>query len=145
MGYSTRFQGELRFTVAPTAEQLVHLNAIFGEHPNHHPEWDVSRTAEIGYIDLELTRDLGGIKWSGAEKTYGMVGAVTLVVAEMRKRWPDFGLKGTLQAQGEDIEDRWTLAIGDNGHAVKIVTDMSGKIVRCPECRHRFLLDETKE
>jgi hypothetical protein len=110
MGYSTSFKGELRFTSEPTAKQLAALKAICGEDCRDHPEWEGSEG--LYYVDLELTDDFSGIRWNGAEKTYGLERIVNVVLAEMRKQWPDFGLTGSLLAQGESLEDRWALHMG---------------------------------
>src|SRR4051812_39080287 len=111
MGYTTKFQGELKFKKELVATQLAHLKNMLGEDCREHPEWGAK---DLYYIDLEFTDDFSGLKWSGTEKTYGMERIVQLVIDEMRKKWPDFGLTGRLAAQGEDIEDRWTLAIKED-------------------------------
>lgn len=139
MGYSTIFKGELKFTREATAKQLAALNDMFGEDCREHPEWGVT---SLSYIDLVLTDDFSGVKWDdGTEKTYGLDQIVNVVLREMRKTWPDFGLSGQLLAQGEDIDDRWALVIEDDGWAHKRPLALSGKVVTCPECEHRFLLE----
>lgn len=141
MGYTTKFQGDLKFTTELTAKQLAKLNAMCGEDCREHPEWGVN---DLYYIDLELTEDFSGLRWNGAEKTYNLDRLVNVVLSEMRKKWPDFGLIGTLSAQGEDVEDRWALKIGEDGLAHKIKPAVTGKIVTCPHCEERFELKEMK-
>jgi len=138
MGYSTKFKGELRFTVEPTASQLATSKAMCGEDCREHPEWNAP---DLYYIDLELTEDFSGLRWSGVEKTYDLDKLVNVVIGEMRKKWPDFGLTGTLAAQGEDVEDRWELTIGEDGMAHKMNIAVAGKIVMCPHCEGRFELE----
>jgi len=138
MGYSTDFEGQLNFTSEPTAKQLAALNSIFGEDVRDHPEWEEK---DASYIDLELTDDFSGIRWSGAEKTYGLEKSVNVVIREMRKQWLDFGLTGRLIAQGEDVEDRWALVIGEDGFASKQPLVVNGKVVTCPHCEQRFVLE----
>lgn len=138
MGYNTEFKGDLRFTKEPTASQLAALKAMCGEDCREHPDWNAT---DIYYIDLELTDDFSGLRWSGAEKTYYLDRSVNVVLGEMRKKWPDFGLTGTLTAQGEDIEDRWALTIGDDGLAHKLPLVITGKIAECPHCGERFELE----
>lgn len=138
MGYTTKFKGELKFTKEPTLEQLRALRAMFGECCEKHKDWNAPG---LGYVDLELTQNLSGLCWNGAEKTYDLDKIVNVVLAQMRTKWPDFGLSGALSAQGEDIEDRWSLTIGDDGLAHKIKIGV-GTIVRCPHCRSKFALDE---
>lgn len=138
MGYSTTFTGELRFTSEPTAKQLAALKAMFGEDCRDHPEWG---TTDLYYIDLEFTDDFTGLRWNGAEKTYDLDKLVNVVLHEMRKQWPDFGLTGALMAQGEDVDDRWALTIGDDELAHRTPVVVTGKIVRCPCCGERFELE----
>lgn len=135
MGYHTEFKGALAFTSEPDVVQLRALNEILGEDRREHPEWEASD--EFYYLDLALTEDLRGLKWSGAEKSYGMVAQVNFVVSHMRKQWPEFGLTGSVEAQGEDPEDAWTLTMED-GVAVKRERELPGFIVQCPRCHARF-------
>jgi hypothetical protein len=142
VGYSTEFKGELRFVSEPTAKQLAHLQSMFGEDCRDHPEWDASG---LYYVDLELNDDFTGIRWNGAEKTYGLERIINVVLAEMRKQWPDFGLSGTLMAQGEDMEDRWALHIGEDGLAHKQAIAVVGQRVQCPHCGGKFLLESAAD
>lgn len=141
MGYSTNFTGELKFTAEATAPQLAALKAMMGEDCREHPEWNAP---DLHYIDLELTDDFTGIKWNGAEKTYDLEKLVNVVIRVMREKWPQFGLTGSLGAQGEDAEDRWALQIGEDGLARKVKLAMTGKIVTCPHCDGRFALEEAQ-
>lgn len=138
MGYSTTFNGELRFTKEATASQLAALKGMLGEDCREHPEWEAP---DLYYVDLEFNGDFTGLIWNGAEKTYGLDKVVNVIITEMRKRWPDFGLEGVMAAQGESVEDRWTLSIGEDGMASKIKVALTGKVVTCPHCQHRFALE----
>lgn len=138
MGYSTEFTGELKFTKEITIPQLAALNAMMGEDCRDHPEWSAP---DLYYIDLEITDDFSGIKWSGAEKTYDLEKLVNVVIRVMRGTWPDFGLTGQLLAQGENVEDRWSLTIGEDGWACRQKVALTGQIVTCPHCEHRFVLE----
>ena len=139
MGYNTDFSGTLQFTKELTASQLATLNKMLGEDCRDHPEWGVK---DLYYIDLELTEDFTGIKWNEAEKTYDLDQLVNVVIREMRKICPDFGLSGTLLAQGESINDRWALTIASDGFAVKRPIAIKGKVVECPHCGEHFELEE---
>ena len=135
MGCTTQFKGRLSFVTEPTVKQLAMLKSMFGEDCRNHPEWDAKG---LYYIDLELTEDFSGIRWDGSEKTYDLDKLVNVVLAEMQKQWPEFGLTGALIAQGEEIEDRWSLTIGNDGKAHKIPLVVTGRIVTCPNCDERF-------
>ncbi len=140
MGYTTRFTGELKFTKELTASQLAHLKTILGEDVRDHREWEI-REGEDGlyYIQFELTDKFDGIQWDGSEKFYGATTAANVVIREMRKVMPDFGLSGQLLAQGEDADDHWILRVGPDGYARKVKMKWIGECVECPECGHHFL------
>jgi hypothetical protein len=138
MGYTTKFLGSLKFTGELTATQLAHLKKMLNEDCRDHPEWGAT---DLYYIDLELADDFSGLRWSGAEKTYSMEKLVNVVIREMRKRWPEFGLSGELEAQGEDHDDRWRLVIGADGMAAKVKHPRLGQKVECPYCERTFTLE----
>lgn len=139
MGYHTEFTGELRFTSELVASQLAAVKSMCGEDCRKHPEWNVP---ELFYIDLELTDDFSGLRWDGSEKTYDLEKIVNVIINEMRKRWPKFGLTGTLNAIGENPRDRWQLTIGDDGMAHKFTMVITSKIIDCPHCGKGLLLEE---
>ncbi len=142
MGYNTNFTGELKFIAEATAPQLAALKAMMGEDCRDHPDWNATG---LYYIDLELNEDFTGIKWNGTEKTYELEKLVNVVLRVMREKWPAFGLVGTLSAQGEDVEDRWALTIGEDGLAHKVKVALTGKIVTCPHCEERFALEASQD
>jgi hypothetical protein len=141
MGYTTTFTGELKFTHEPSVKQIVKLKSMFSEDCRDHPDWNAPH---LSYIDLEFNDDYSGIRWNGAEKTYDMDHLVNVVICEMIKEFPEFGLTGTLHAQGEDAEDRWQLVIGDDGFAKRIKVQIVGTKVECPNCEHKFYIEEHK-
>ena len=140
MGYSTTFKGELRFTTDLTAKQLAKVKSFLGQDCREHPEWGKKN---LTYIDLELLDDFSGLKWDGGEKTYDLTEKVNLIIDEMQKEYPDFGLEGKLVAQGEDIEDRWSMII-ENGKAIERKIELKGEKVTCPHCGLKFILEEEK-
>lgn len=143
MGYTTRFSGTLSFTKEVTVRQLVKLKSFFGEDCREHPEWSPDKYT--AYIDLRITEDLEGIEWDDeTEKNSGMVDAVNIIIREMRKEWPDFGLTGSFIAQGEDLDDRWALVIGEDGFAHEEKLVVAGKKVECPHCHRKFIVEEAK-
>lgn len=141
MGYTTTFKGELKFSTDLTSKQLGKLKSFLGEDCREHPEWG---GRDLTYIDLELLEDFSGIKWDGSEKTYDLVDKVNLIIKQMRKDYPEFGLEGKLAAQGEDSDDRWFLLIQD-GKAVKEDIPLATDEIICPDCGHLFKLSEAKK
>jgi aryl carrier-like protein len=135
MGYSTDFKGVLALRDGTTVEELRRLKSFLGVDCR---DDDNLRSYGLDYIDMELTDDLSGLRWNGAEKTRGMKEAVEMILNEMRGLFHDFTLTGTLQAQGEDADDRWDLiAEGDSVRIVKYV--MVGERVKCPNCHNEFV------
>ena len=115
MGYSTKFKGVLKFTKELTIPQLTKLKSFLGEDCRDHPEW---HREDLTYIDLKISKDYDGLEWDGSEKTYDLVEKTNLIITEMKKDYPDFGLDGSLLAQGEDNGDIWKISIV-NGVAVE--------------------------
>jgi hypothetical protein len=146
MGYSTKFEGELKFTTDLTAKQLAKVKSFLDEDWRDHPEWECpDPKAHVSYIDLKLLDDFTGLEWNGAEKTSGMVESVNLIITEMRKDYSEFGLEGTFLAKGEDAEDRWTLYIGTDGLAHRADIPVVGQKIKCPHCKRTFIVEgETK-
>ena len=138
MGYTTSFKGELKFTYDLSGKELKKLKSFLGEDCRQHPEWN---RIDLTYIDLELKDDFSGIGWDGSEKTYDLTEKVNLIIDEMRKEFQNFGFEGIMTAQGEDIEDRWTLAI-EKGKAVKREVVIKGQKIECPHCGETFILEE---
>lgn len=141
MGYTTTFKGVLQFEKELTTTQLKKLAQYLGEDVRQHPEWGKH---DLTYIDLVLTKDFGGLEWDGSEKTYDLVDKVNLILDQMRKEYPDFNLTGSLNAQGEDSDDRWTLKIV-NKKAVKEDIPLASDEIICPDCGHLFKLSEAKK
>ena len=139
MGYSTEFKGELKFKEEMSASQLAEIKKFLDGESSDHPEWGNPNNY---YVDLEFLDDFSGLKWNGAEKTHGMVEVVNMITANMRERlkYSGFGFYGELNAQGEDMDDRWNLVINDLGVAEKREAVIVGDRACCPECGHNFIL-----
>lgn len=140
MGYNTIFKGELKFKTELSAKALGKLNAMMGEDFRDHPEWNYSG---LSYIDLVLTKDFSGLRWNDAtEKTYDLEKIVSAMVEIMRRDFPDFALTGSLQAQGEDAEDRWDLVMDENWiTARKVKVPIPGTKTKCQHCAGVFYVE----
>lgn len=143
MGYTTEFEGELKFTEEVRVTDLAILRKILGEDRRDHPEWakEFPYVDDFYYLDLALTDDFSGLEWSGAEKSYSMEKQVQFVMDYLRKGNPDFGLTGEFLAQGEESKDRWILQIQD-GRAVRVDQELTGRWIECPHCGEEFELEE---
>jgi len=115
MGYDTSFYGILLFTRELRSSEICMLEDLI--------EDDIDKTVEIddieflSNIDLELTKNYSGIKWSRSEKTRNMVEAINYLIVAMRRKVPDFGLKGGMECKGQETCDVWRIIIGDDGFA----------------------------
>lgn len=130
MGYNTQFSGELKFTAPMNSEHLRKIDSFLGEDCRDHPEWGAD---DLTYIDLGLSKEGTGLMWDGSEKTYDLVEKVNLIIRKMQEDYPEFGLSGSLLAQGEDMEDRWLLVIED-GVAIHKEAKSVTKDLQCPHC-----------
>ncbi len=131
MGYNTEFQGQLYFIDDITGSELNILKQYLEADCREHPEWKAP--TDLAYIDLELNDDFSGLKWTGAEKTYGMSEAINFIIKRMKLFNPAFGLKGKFTAQGEDMDDRYEITIVNN-RAIKKNLVVVGEIMECPHC-----------
>ncbi len=142
MGYSTSFHGVLKFTCPMDIEKLTYLGQFLDcADPNDYPDWIIPNPNRVGYIQFRVSKDYSGIEWDGSEKFYYAPEAVELVLANMQAKYPEFGLEGSLEAQGEAISDRWTLVVENN--VVKHITYVNpyGREICCPNCRKKFIID----
>lgn len=144
MGYTTNFEGELKFTGELTIMDLARLNDILGEGVREHDEWDLQCEHDFYYVDFDLLKDFSGIKHSGAEKSYNADHQVNAIIELMRRANPTFGLEGALQAQGEEIGDVWQLAIID-GMATHVKGPKFDDVFECPCCRKQFRLSNARK
>ena len=140
MGYNTEFSGKLFFNKEISVKELKKLNAYMGEDCRDHPEW-MLEDEDFTYIDLKVSKDMDGLEWDETEKSYDMVEKVNLVIREMKKEFPEFGLTGMLLAQGSEIDDRWKLEIGEDGWAKEVPIVVNGRKIRCPHCDEDFYLE----
>ena len=142
MGYSTTYEGELKFRRELTASELAHLNKFLGADVRDLGDDDASsRYGGYWYhIDLELLDDFSGLRWDNSEKTGDMSSIVNYLIDKMRETVPDFALTGTMRATGQDFDDRWVLE-WQNGKAVHSDMVLTGRVIECPHCEEKFRLE----
>lgn len=146
MGYSTEFKGELKFKKELTASQIAHLSDYLGRDRRDIGLGDDSEVYQDKddywyHFDLEFNKDFSGLKWNGAEKTCCLPSIINFLTKEMRKKWKDFELTGTMNAQGEEMDDRWNL-IMKAGKATEQKVKIVGEKVTCPHCEEEFILED---
>lgn len=135
----------MQFTKPLTAEEELYLCTICDDidlqNSGDHDDW-IKPKGYNGYIQLVIAKDKSGIKWDGGEKFYDAVDAVNTVIMTMQTKFPDFGLTGTLRAQGEEIGDVWDLTIV-NGKAIEKIPPKSDDFITCPHCEEKFKIAES--
>jgi hypothetical protein len=134
MGYNTEYKGTLYFTNELTAKQLAYLNTILDEDTRDHEDWP---NIDNYWVSLALTEQFDGLEWNGQEKTYFMDEIINFVIEMMQKKYPEFGLTGKFECQGEEMDDRYIIKI-DGGKAIVIETPPLGEKIQCPHCEQYF-------
>ena len=142
MGYTTNFDGKLKFKEELTASQIAMLDGFLGKDRREIGFAEDNDTYETDgeywyHIDLEFTEDYAGLRWDGSEKTYGMDCIINFITKQMRNKFPKFELVGELNAQGEDADDRWKLIMVD-GKATKKELKIIYKEGVCPKCKEKI-------
>lgn len=105
MGYSTDFAGA--FTIAPplSAEQVEEINAFVEARHDGHP---------IGiWCDWYVSAEGRSIEWNMSEKSYNMDEWIKYLIDQYIEPAGSV-LNGTVEAQGEEADDRWNLIVKDN-------------------------------
>lgn len=143
MGYTTEFDGLLKFKNELSMPQYKLLKTFMWANVDDHPEWKYPH-GKPHYIQFEINDDMTGIQWDGSEKFYDSVEAANYILVNMQKEFPSFGLIGKLLAHGEDIDDRWYLEIVD-GLAQRVDIVSVSEAVSCPKCGHEFTLRKDDE
>lgn len=125
MGYSTSFEGVLKFSTSITRMELDFINKLINDEQ---------------CFDVEITEDFSGLRWDGSEKTENMVKNINVLIGYVTEKYPDFSLTGELRAEGEESDDRWILRMEDN-KAVKIYIENTPDPIFCPHCGQDFFIN----
>lgn len=149
MGYSTEFKGELKFAKPISSEALGYLNSFLGKDRRDIGYGDNNSITGYGdywyHIDYELLPDFSGIKWNDSEKSYDMEHIANFLIDKMQEKYPDFKLTGKMVAQGEEIDDRWELVIGEDGRASNKPIVTVGDAIICPHCEKKVYVAEAEQ
>ena len=143
MSYKISYTGELSIVGEVTLPLLKELNSILGEDCRDHPEWVVPR--DLYYIDLALTQDMTGLCMDkDVEYTTDIDKQVHTVIQLMQKKFPDFNLRGSLQGQGREPEDKTLVYMNKDGTTVNektLDTLIEGETITCPSCNYCFCFE----
>lgn len=131
MGYTTDFSGAFAFSRQLT---LTEYNTLMDFAKKEHP-----KTAPSKFCLWIPTRDGVGLKWNGGEKFDAYQEWLSALLTTFFKPW-GVVLNGEVMWQGEELSDRGVLVIKDNVLTSR-ASQVTGKVVRCPECDHEFELE----
>jgi hypothetical protein len=73
-----------------------------------------------GCIEYVLTDDMRGLKYCDGEKSYRMIEGLNFIIANARRKIPDFGLTGSMHASTEFAPYNWHIKIGKDGWAKQV-------------------------
>lgn len=136
MGYTTQFDGELKFTKLLSPEKLCQIDHLICNLREDH----IVYKNKSFYFQLELSESKTGVVWDGGEKCYYMELAVEYFLKELKKIDPDLSLSGDFLAQGEEAQDRWYLVVEKDEVNIREVM-RTGTIQKCPCCQHEFIVE----
>ena len=108
MGYSTDFDGAITIEPPLTPRQVNDINAFCGERHGNNKFHDGFPGF---YCDWEVADDGTEIGWNGSEKSYCMPEWLAYLIANFME---GHTLNGTMEAAGEDPNDRWYLCVKQN-------------------------------
>ena len=123
MGYTTEFSGSIAVKPVLTEDHASALLAFSEERhegsqfPGYWCNWEpieAFRTYRSTTGKTVMNREYGAaIAWNNAEKFYDSEVWMKYIIDEYLSPW-GYTLTGTIEAQGEDPEDRWRLLVEDN-------------------------------
>ena len=73
-----------------------------------------------GYVDYVITDDKLGLKYNEGEKSYRMIEGLNFIIANAKRKIPDFGLTGSMRANTELPPYVWDIRIGKDGWAKQV-------------------------
>lgn len=139
MGYTTQFQGVVKITPELKTSQVKFIQGMFGDMREWNPE--EAKRLDFTWFDFEFNEEMDGLQWDGTEKFYDADTKMQYLIDRAVEKYPELSFNGILQAQGEEIDDRWQLVVNDN-KVKKVEVTLKGKIITCPRCEEKFELEE---
>lgn len=132
MGYTTEFQGYIAIN-EPLLPKTLDKLAFLGEDSSEFPE--LTKGAPDGYCQWMLVHDYDGhanvLKWDGGEKFYDSFEWMQFIV---RVVLADYTCDGVIEAQGEEMSDRWLLVVENSKitryQGIKAVTEFLSNSTR---------------
>ena len=117
MGYTTFFNGEIKFDRTLSSEEAKLFDDVLGEDVRNTwlKKFDNSKYG-VSYIDWQLNDDHTGILHDGSEKSYEVEDQVRIIIAAVNslgtvKDIPPIIFNGIVKASGEEPGDVWALKV----------------------------------
>jgi len=146
MGYTIQYRGILKIEPELMTSQLKHLKQFLNADIRQHPEWEHNEYYEkLHYtIDLELTDDFDGLRWTGAEKSCDMPAQINYIISQMKKVCPDFKLTSKFTVVDPADDSRWEISFNKEEWAQEFKTASEGVLIKCPHCGAKFYQKEAE-
>lgn len=135
MGYSTSFDGSVKFSRGLTVEELRDLEGLVNYSTQSDEVDKYSTDHPDSYNQWEPLSDGTGLCWNLGEKFYDYVEWMQWLINEYLVP-RGIHTNGTIRYQGEEIGDVGRIEVEDD-IVRKIALDPEG-IVECPSCGERF-------
>lgn len=115
MGYTTEFSGKVTISPALSLEDYKYLEALSQNDQRDKGPWQVPGKAEAGHYFCQWSPSEDGtsLAWDGNEKFYHSAGWMRYIVEDYLAPM-GYVCNGEIEAQGEDMSDRWLLRVQDN-------------------------------
>ncbi len=160
MGYTTNYQGQIKFKEDLTSSQLAYLSKFLGKDvrsinmngdeikgsarwlgQEHVDSIYCKINPSFYYIEYKILDDFSGLEWTEMEKQNELDEVLQFLIDRMKEKYSKFEVEGVLMAQGEEFDDRWKLSV--NGDKVKRTEiKIKGQKVTCPHCEENFIIEE---
>lgn len=137
MGYTTRFDGRIKFDrplTVPEFRRLEKMCDYSAQDDGFLREFtDTPDTIPTSYLQWQPTEDGEGLEWNGAEKFYDYVHWLRWLIKHFFKPH-SIVLSGALTYQGEEIGDVGRIEVRDN--VVRQIKLEAVSLDKCPNCGH---------
>jgi len=80
----------------------------------------ISPKGAPGFIDYDITEDGRGLEYAETEKSYTMIEGLNFIIANARRKIPDFALRGEMRADTEFAPYSWLIRMGADGWAEQV-------------------------
>lgn len=138
MGYTTEFNGVMKFSRPLTVPELRELEALGEYEKDEYTKYNEKHPD--AYNQWVPTKDGLGLEWNGGEKFYEYEEWLQWLIDNYFKP-RKITLMGRYNYQGEEIGDVGYLEVLEDQHVRTYELEAKG-VVECPSCGEKFNPDE---